>query len=240
MSSIVLGLCIGYGIALAMGKVDFSLNNISKHLVVQYPVVSIQIRTGLSYLFIHCHWFCLSDYSHRGNRRCYCKFNDFGKLIEGESYLKRVSGGVLADGFNSMLAGIFNSFPNSIFAQNNGIIQLTGVASRYVGYYIAAMLVLLGLFPDRRTYILLMPDPVLGGATLLMFGTVAAAGIRIISSQQINRKATLVLAVSLSLGLGIINAGYPENGSGSYKKYLLIGYHYRWINCHFSKCPDSR
>jgi xanthine permease XanP len=48
-----------------------------------------------------------------------------------------------------------------------------------------------------------MPDPVLGGATLLMFGTVAAAGIRIISSQQINRKATLVLAVSLSLGLGV-------------------------------------
>jgi len=49
----------------------------------------------------------------------------------------------------------------------------------------------------------LMPDPVLGGATLLMFGTVAAAGIRIIASQEINRKATLVLAVSLSLGLGV-------------------------------------
>ena len=70
-----------------------------------------------------------------------------GLPIEGDSYLKRVSGGVMADGFNSLLAGIFNSFPNSIFAQNNGIIQLTGVASRYVGYYIAAMLVLLGLFP---------------------------------------------------------------------------------------------
>ena len=49
----------------------------------------------------------------------------------------------------------------------------------------------------------LMPDPVLGGATLLMFGTVAAAGIRIISSQEIGRKETLVLAVSLSLGLGV-------------------------------------
>ncbi len=60
----------------------------------------------------------------------------------------------MADGFNSLLAGIFNSFPNSIFAQNNGIIQLTGVASRYVGYYIAAMLVLLGLFPIVGAYIL--------------------------------------------------------------------------------------
>lgn len=122
-----------------------------------------------------------------------------GLPIEGDSYLKRVSGGVMADGFNSFLAGVFNSFPNSIFAQNNGIIQLTGVASRYVGYYIAAMLVLLGLFPIVGAVFSLMPDPVLGGATLLMFGTVAAAGIRIVSSQEIGRKETLVLAVSLSL-----------------------------------------
>ena len=88
-----------------------------------------------------------------------------GLPIEGDSYLKRVSGGVMADGFNSFLAGVFNSFPNSIFAQNNGIIQLTGVASRYVGYYIAAMLVLLGLFPIVGAVFSLMPDPVLGGAT---------------------------------------------------------------------------
>jgi len=126
-----------------------------------------------------------------------------GLKIEGDDYLKRVSGGVMADGFNSFLAGIFNSFPNSIFAQNNGIIQLTGVASRYVGYYIAAMLILLGLFPIVGAVFSLMPDPVLGGATLLMFGTVAAAGIRIVASQNIGRKETLVLAVSLSLGLGV-------------------------------------
>ena len=124
-----------------------------------------------------------------------------GKSIEGEGYLRRVSGGVLADGVNSFISGIFNSFPNSIFAQNNGIIQLTGVASRYVGYYIAGMLILLGLFPVVGVIFSLMPDPVLGGATLLMFGTVA--GIRIIAAQDINRKATLVLAVSLSLGLGV-------------------------------------
>ena len=117
--------------------------------------------------------------------------------------MKRASGGILADGFNSMLAGALNSFPNSVFAQNNGMIQLTGVASRYVGYYIAAFLVLLGLFPAVGLVFSLMPEPVLGGATLLMFGTVAAGGIRIIAGQDINRRATLVLAVSLSLGLGV-------------------------------------
>ena len=83
------------------------------------------------------------------------------------------------------------------------MIQLTGVASRYVGYFIAGFLVLLGLFPAVGLVFSLMPDPVLGGATLLMFGTVAAAGIRIIASQRIDRKAVLVMALSFSIGLSV-------------------------------------
>lgn len=83
------------------------------------------------------------------------------------------------------------------------MIQLTGVASRYVGYYIAGFLILLGLFPAVGLVFSLMPEPVLGGATLLMFGTVAAAGIRIIAAQKIDRKATLVMALSFSFGLSV-------------------------------------
>jgi Xanthine/uracil permeases len=201
MSSIVLGLCIGYGIALAMGKVDFSQVTSQNIWSFNIPVHSNTDWTLISLHSLPLVHLLITAIEATGDVTANSMIS--GKSIEGESYLKRVSGGVLADGFNSMLAGIFNSFPNSIFAQNNGIIQLTGVASRYVGYYIAAMLVLLGLFPIVGLIFSLMPDPVLGGATLLMFGTVAAAGIRIISSQQINRKATLVLAVSLSLGLGV-------------------------------------
>jgi len=126
-----------------------------------------------------------------------------GEPVEGEVFVKRASGGILADGFNSMLAGVFNSFPNSVFAQNNGMIQLTGVASRYVGYYIAGILVLLGLFPAVGLVFSLIPEPVLGGATLLMFGTVASAGVRIIASQPIDRKATLVIALSFALGFSV-------------------------------------
>ena len=194
MSSIVLGLCLGYGLAFALGKVDMSSLNVEMLMSFNIPQpfkygvefnVSSFIAIGLVYL--------ITAIEATGDVTANSMIS--GLPIEGDSYLKRVSGGVMADGFNSFLAGVFNSFPNSIFAQNNGIIQLTGVASRYVGYYIAAMLVLL-VFS-------LMPDPVLGGATLLMFGTVAAAGIRIISSQEIGRKETLVLAVSLSLGLGV-------------------------------------
>ncbi|WP_071146989.1 nucleobase:cation symporter-2 family protein [Bacteroides ihuae] len=202
MSSIVLGICLGYGMALFLGKVDMSSLSTDTLMGFNIPLpfkygldfnISSFIAIGLVYL--------ITAIEATGDVTANSMIS--GLPIEGEEYVKRVSGGVLADGFNSFLAGIFNSFPNSIFAQNNGIIQLTGVASRYVGYYIAAMLVLLGLFPIVGTIFSLMPDSVLGGATLLMFGTVAAAGVRIVSSQNIGRKETLVLAVSLSLGLGV-------------------------------------
>ena len=202
MSSIVLGLLVGYVLAYILGRVDLSGMETTKIALLNIPVpfkyglslnLSSFIAIGLIYL--------ITAIEATGDITANSMIS--GEPVEGDKYIKRVSGGVLADGFNSLLAGVFNSFPNSIFAQNNGLIQLTGVASRRVGYYIAAMLIVLGLFPGIGLIFSLMPDPVLGGATLLMFGTVAAAGIRIIAAQDIDRKATLILAISLSLGLGV-------------------------------------
>lgn len=200
MSSIVIGLVFGYVVSWAMGMVNFSdipdFGNLNIPIPFKYGVsfdLSAIVSLGLVYLIT-----AIEAY---GDITANSLIS--GQPVEGEKFMKRASGGILADGFNSMLAGIFNSFPNSIFAQNNGMIQLTGVASRYVGYFIAGMLVLLGLFPVVGLIFSLMPEPVLGGATLLMFGTVAAAGIRIIASQDINRKATLVIAISFSFGLSV-------------------------------------
>ena len=200
MSSIVIGLLIGYVVAWIMGVVDFSalqdFGTFNIPIPFKYGVTfdwSSIIALGLVYLIT-----AIEAY---GDITANSMIS--GQPMEGEQFMKRASGGILADGFNSMLAGVFNSFPNSIFAQNNGMIQLTGVASRYVGFFIAGMLVLLGLFPVVGLVFSLMPEPVLGGATLLMFGTVAAAGIRIIASQNINRKATLVIAISFSFGLSV-------------------------------------
>ena len=200
MSSIVIGLLIGYIVAWMMGQVNFSalqdFGTFNIPIPFKYGVTfdwSSIIALGLVYLIT-----AIEAY---GDITANSMIS--GQPVEGEKFMKRASGGILADGFNSMLAGVFNSFPNSIFAQNNGMIQLTGVASRYVGFFIAGMLVLLGLFPVVGLVFSLMPEPVLGGATLLMFGTVAAAGIRIIASQNINRKATLVIAISFSFGLSV-------------------------------------
>ncbi|CDL85062.1 uracil-xanthine permease [Xenorhabdus sp. 42] len=126
-----------------------------------------------------------------------------GQPVSGPLYMKRIKGGVLANGLNSMVSAVFNTFPNSCFGQNNGVIQLTGVASRYVGYLIASMLILLGLFPDVAGFVQKIPEPVLGGATIVMFGTIAASGIRIVSREPLNRRAIMIIALSLSVGLGI-------------------------------------
>lgn len=201
MGSIVIGLVVGYAVAWWLGMVDFGA--VKSYGGINYPNpfryglsfdISSIIGLGLVYL--------ITSIEAYGDITANSLIS--GQPVEGDTFMKRAEGGILADGFNSMLAGLaFSSFPNSIFAQNNGMIQLTGVASRYVGYFIAGMLVVLGIFPAVGIIFSLMPQPVLGGATLLMFGTVAAAGIRIIASQTINRKATLVMAISFSLGLSV-------------------------------------
>ena len=98
---------------------------------------------------------------------------------------------------------MFNTFPSSVFAQNNGVIQITGVASRYVGIWIAGMLVVLGLFPVVAGVLQAVPEPVLGGAAMVMFGAVAASGINILAGVHLDRRALLIIAVSLALGLGV-------------------------------------
>ena len=212
MSSIVIGLAIGYVVSWFCGMVDFSSVKSYSGFNVPIPFkygVSFDwgaiIGLGLVYLIT-----AIEAY---GDVTANSMIS--GQPFRGDQFMKRAQGGILADGFNSMLAGVLNSFPNSIFAQNNGMIQLTGVASRYVGYFIAGFLILLGLFPAIGLVFSLMPDPVLGGATLLMFGTVAAAGMRIIASQRIDRKAILVIALSFSFGLSVelvpeILSQFPE------------------------------
>ena len=201
MGSIVIGLIVGYAVSWWLGMVDFS--SIQSYAGINYPQ---PFKYGLS--------FDSSSILGLGLVYLITSIEAYGDItansliseepVEGETFIQRAEGGILADGFNSMIAGLFfSSFPNSIFAQNNGMIQLTGVASRYVGYFIAALLIILGVFPAIGNVFSLMPAPVLGGATLLMFGTVAAAGIRIIASQTINRKATLVMAISFAMGLSV-------------------------------------
>lgn len=205
VASIVIAMATGYIVAFFMGMVDTSKMAETPLLAVPMPM-----QFGLSFdwsLFIPLVLvFLITAIEAIGDITATSEVS--GEPVKGPVYIKRIKGGVLADGVNSALAALFNSFPNSTFSQNNGVILLTGVASRYVGYFIAGMLVLLGLFPGVASFVQLIPEPVLGGATIVMFGTIAAAGIRIISREELDRRAILIMALSFSMGLGI--AQKPE------------------------------
>lgn len=126
-----------------------------------------------------------------------------GLSVDDSVHQKRLRGGVLADGLNSALAALAGTFPNTTFSQNTGVIQLTGIASRHVGRYVAGFLLLLGLSPFIATLLTQMPRPVLGATTTLMFALIAVSGIRILMAQPIGRREMMIIALALGLGLGV-------------------------------------
>jgi xanthine permease XanP len=201
MGAIVFGLVTGYIVAAFLGQVNFG--RISTLKPVAFP---IPFRYGFSISWAHvipmALLYLITTVESIGDLTATSMIS--GEPVEGDKYVKRISGGVLGDGINSALAAIFNSFPNTTFSQNNGVIQMTGVASRYVGYWISGLLVLFGLFPIVGGLFSIIPSSVLGGATLIMFGTVAASGIRIISSSIIDRRGVIIMAISFGLGLGVV------------------------------------
>lgn len=205
VASIVIAMLVGYVMAYLMGMVN--TDNLAETQLIALPI-PMQYGLGFDWsLFIPLVLiFLITALEAIGDITATSEVS--GEPVKGPVYMKRIKGGVLADGLNSALAAVFNSFPNSTFSQNNGVILLTGVASRYVGYFIAGMLVLLGLFPGVASFVQLIPEPVLGGATIVMFGTIAAAGVRIISRVDLDRRAILIMALSFSMGLGI--AQKPE------------------------------
>lgn len=116
---------------------------------------------------------------------------------------ERVSGGVLCDGLGSLISGIFGAGPNTAFSQNVGLLTLTKVASRYVMVLAGILLALIGVFPKISALIAVMPTPVLGGVGIIMFGLVAAQGIKTLTSVKLHDRELLIISVALALGLGV-------------------------------------
>ena len=199
-SAILIALVAGYILAGFMGHLDFS--SVKDAPLVQIPT---PMHFGLSFswsLFIPMAFiYLVTSLEAIGDITATSKLSN--QPVDGPKWMQRIKGGVLVNGANSLLAGLFNTFPSSVFAQNNGVIQLTGVASRYVGIWIAALLVILGLLPAVAGVIQAVPQAVLGGAVMVMFGAVAASGINILSTVNLDRRALLIIAISLGLGLGV-------------------------------------
>lgn len=123
---------------------------------------------------------------------------------KGEEYDTSIQGGLLADGINSILSGLFTSMPNTTFSQNNGVIALTKCASKRAGYACGAWLILLGVFGKFAGLITSIPDCVLGGMTIFLFANVLASGINLTKEVDLDsRRNRFIMAFSLALGVGV-------------------------------------
>ncbi|MFX0549435.1 nucleobase:cation symporter-2 family protein [Hathewaya histolytica] len=195
-ASILIGMVIGYIICIPLGMVNFA--TVKEASWVSFPKIWVlDIKFSLETLlpFIPAYFVTII-----GTVGCLKAITEVSRVKSTE---KCISSGVLADGVGSLLAGVFGALPNTCFSQNIGLIPLTKVASRYVTMMAGMLLVILGLLPKFAALINIMPQPVLGGVGIVMFGTVAAAGIKTLSTVKLNNRNMLIIATSIGLGLGV-------------------------------------
>jgi NCS2 family nucleobase:cation symporter-2 len=124
-----------------------------------------------------------------------------GEIVDVKIDSRRLADGLRADGFSTVLGGVFNTFPYTAFAQNVGLVSITGVRSRYVATFAGGVLILLGLTPKMGAIVEGIPQPVLGGAGIALFGMVAASGVRTLSTVRFNNKNILVVAIALGVAM---------------------------------------
>ncbi|PZV10767.1 MAG: xanthine permease XanP [Pseudanabaena sp.] len=201
MGAIAIGLLVGFIISLFLGIVNFS--SLNQLPLFRFPIplrYGIRFDFGAFLPFILL--YVLTAIETVGDLTATSAVS--GEPVKGGVYIRRIKGGVLGDGVNSLIAAVLNTFPNTTFSQNNGVIQMTGVGSRYVGFYVAGIFAILGLVPIVGGVFQALPQPVLGGATLVMFGSIAVAGLNIVVSAGLDRRSMIIVAVSLSMGLGVI------------------------------------
>lgn len=195
-ASILIGMVVGYIICIPLGLVDFTA--VKEASWISMPkVFEYGVKFDLKALIAFIPAYFVTTIETVGCLKA------IGETSNVDMDEKRVGAGVLADGIGSILGGVVGSFPNTSFSQNVGIISLTKVASKYVAISAGCILVALGFLPKLAGIISSIPNPVLGGVGVVMFGTVAAAGIKTLSRVKLNDRNLLIIATAIALGLGV-------------------------------------
>jgi NCS2 family nucleobase:cation symporter-2 len=220
-AAVLIGIGFGYVISLPLGLLDFSPVREAKFVAMPMPM-RWGFRFSLAALIPFLIAYLVTTIETVGDLLA------IGVASGEKPDNRKLAAGILADGVGSMLAPLFNATANTSFSQNVGIIPLTGVASRYVVMIAAVILVILGIFPKVGALVAVMPNPVLGGAAFIMFGMVAAAGIKMIARAQLGTRNLVILAVSLGLGLGVtmrpaVLSGLPENLKILFQSGIVTG-----------------
>lgn len=196
-AAVLIGLIVGYVIAIMMGMVNFAGVGRAEWFAVPMPF-KYGFELNAAAIIGMCLMAIVSAIETVG---------DISGTTKGgagrEATDRELSGGTFADGLGTAVAGIFGGLPNTSFSQNVGLVSMTGVMSRMVVTIGAVFLVVAGLIPKIGAIVASMPIAVLGGGVIVMFGMVVSAGINMLSEVKWNRRNMMILAVSLSVGLGL-------------------------------------
>lgn len=195
--AVLVGILVGFFITLAMGEVNFTGLPSAQWLQIITPFhfgwPTIDVMTSITM----CVVMVVIMIEGVG------QFLALAEVVERPLEKEDIARGLRADGFGAIIGGVFNTFTYTSYAQNIGLVQVTGVRSRWVCVTAGVMLVILSSFPKLSFIAASIPQYVLGGAALVMFGMVAATGIRILSHVDfvLNRKNAYIVAISLAMGM---------------------------------------
>lgn len=208
---VLLGMIVGYVVAVCFGMVDFAgmTQTIRELGVVAVPQLfaytpKFQMGTILSFCLV----FIVSAVETIGDTTATCT-GGLGRDITD----KEISGSLCVDGFASALSGgVFGCSPITSFSQNVGLISMTHVVNRFTIMFGALAMILGGLFPPIGAFFTTLPDCVLGGCTVIMFGSIMMSGIRMMQDAGLDQRNVLIAATSLCLGVGVTQVeGFFDN-----------------------------
>lgn len=194
--SVLFGLVVGYIIALCMGKVDLSalegISIISLPQIMPYkPVFNLSAIVSVTMIFLVSATETIGDTSAMTNT-----------VLGRESTDKEISGSLACDGLISSLSACFGCLPITSFSQNVGLLAMTKVINRYTIATGAGILILAGIFPALGAILATLPEAVLGGCTIMMFGNIVVSGLQMIGACGFSQRNITIAALSLSIGLG--------------------------------------
>ncbi|CYX93823.1 nucleobase:cation symporter-2 family protein [Streptococcus suis] len=195
-ASVFFGMVFGYILCIFLGKVDLSAVGEAAWFALP-KIFHYGVKFDLSSILAFIPAYVVSLIGTVGIMMA------IGEASNQKISSERAANGVLADGVGSLIAGIFGAGPNTAFSQNVGLITLTKVASRHVMILAGIILTLLGVFPKLSALISIMPQPVLGGVGIIMFGLVAAQGIKTLATVKIGDRELLIISIAFALGIGV-------------------------------------
>lgn len=194
--SVLFGLIVGYLVAIPMGLVDFS--SLAGTSVIALPhLMPFKMEFHLNAIISVALIFLVSATETIGDTQALANSG-----LNRSATTKEISGSLACDGFISSLSSLFGCMPITSFSQNVGLVAMTKVVNRFTIATGALIMILAGIFPIFGAVLATLPDAVLGGCTIMMFGTIVVSGLQMIGKCGYSQRNITIVALSLSIGIG--------------------------------------